>query len=215
MRERFWCRTLLLACGILLIAASVSAHTLELKDGRLLVGRYVGGTATTIRFSVKGDVQEYPLDQIVSLTFTNDPDADTPPSTSPPADAPPANPPHNEPPPPSSPPPANPPMATTGDQITVPTGTSLLIRMIDSVDSSKNQVGDKFHASLDADLVVNGVVVARRGADVFGRLTTAESAGHIEGKSELRLQHTPHSLNDRLRTVVTGDYSLYRKSTRL
>ncbi|HXN64242.1 MAG TPA: hypothetical protein VN862_02850 [Candidatus Acidoferrales bacterium] len=208
MRERFWCRTLLLACGILLIAASVSAHTLELKDGRLLVGRYVGGTATTIRFSVKGDVQEYPLDQIVSLTFTNDPDADTPPSTSPPADAPPANPPHNEPPPPSSPPPANPPMATTGDQITVPTGTSLLIRMIDSVDSSKNQVGDKFHASLDADLVVNGVVVARRGADVFGRLTTAESAGHIEGKSELRLELTDISINDRLRTVVTGDYSL-------
>ena len=78
MRRNFWWRTFLFSCGALLIAASVSAHTLELKDGRLLVGRYIGGTATTIRFSVKGDVQVYPLDQVVSLTFTNDPDADTP-----------------------------------------------------------------------------------------------------------------------------------------
>lgn len=214
MRGNFWWRTFLFSCGALLVAASVSAHTLELKDGRLLVGRYIGGTATTIRFSVKGDVQVYPLDQVVSLTFTNDPDADTP-APPPQVDAPPAAPPQNEAPPPpapipSAPPvgPVNPPTASSGDQVTVPTGTSLLVRMIDSVDSSKNQVGDKFHASLDADLVVNGIVVAWRGADVFGRLTTAQSAGHIEGKSELRLELTDISINDRLRPIVTGDYSL-------
>jgi hypothetical protein len=69
-------------------------------------------------------------------------------------------------------------------------------------------VGDKFHASLDADLVVNGVVLARRGSDIYGRLTTAESAGHIEGKSELRLELTDISINNQLRPIMTGDYSL-------
>jgi hypothetical protein len=226
MTRHAWWRLFALACGALLMACVASAHTLELKDGRLLVGKYVGGTANTIRFSVKGDVQVFQLDQVVSLTFTNDPDQgpDTPPPTlQASADAPPPIPPPTGPPPPTEAPPqagappqasakpslvTPPPVVNPTGQITVPTGTSLLVRMIDSVDSSKNQVGDKFHASLDADLVVNGVVVARRGSDIYGRLTTAESAGHIEGKSELRLELTDISINNQLRPIMTGDYSL-------
>jgi hypothetical protein len=220
MTRHAWWRVFALTCGALLMACGACAHTLELKDGRLLVGKYVGGTANTIRFSVKGDVQVFPLDQVVSLTFTNDPDQGPdapPPAPQASADAPPPVPPPSVPPPQAGAPPqasapptlATPsPAANPAGQITVPTGTSLLVRMIDSVDSSKNQVGDKFHASLDADLVVNGVVVARRGSDIYGRLTTAESAGHIEGKSELRLELTDISINNQLRPIVTGDYSL-------
>jgi hypothetical protein len=220
MTRHAWWRVFALTCGALLIACGASAHTLELKDGRLLVGKYVGGTANTIRFSVKGDVQVFPLDQVVSLTFTNDPDQGpdaSPPAPQASADAPPPVPPPAAPPPQAGAPPqasapptlaTPPPAANPAGQITVPTGTSLLVRMIDSVDSSKNQVGDKFHASLDADLVVNGVVVARRGSDIYGRLTTAESAGHIEGKSELRLELTDISINNQLRPIMTGDYSL-------
>jgi len=42
-------------------------------------------------------------------------------------------------------------------------GAVLLVRMIDGVDSSKNHVGDIFHASLETDLNVNGQLVARKG----------------------------------------------------
>jgi len=42
--------------------------------------------------------------------------------------------------------------------------------MVDGVDSSKNHVGDVFHASLETDLTVNNAIVARKGADVYGRL---------------------------------------------
>ena len=52
----------------------------------------------------------------------------------------------------------------------IPAGQSLLIRMIDGVDSKTNNVGDIFHASLETDLNVNGTLVARKGTDVYGRL---------------------------------------------
>jgi hypothetical protein len=80
--------------------------------------------------------------------------------------------------------------------------------MIDSVDSSVNKVGDKFKASLDTDLVVNGVIVAPRNTDVYGRLTTAESAGHIQGRSELKLELTSIIINNESHTILTGDYTL-------
>src|ERR1700691_1794148 len=92
MTRHDWWRVFALTCGALLMACAASAHTLELKDGRLRVGKYVGGTANTIRFSVKGDVQVFPLDQVVSLTFTNDPDQGPeapPPAPQASADAPP------------------------------------------------------------------------------------------------------------------------------
>jgi hypothetical protein len=50
---------------------------------------------------------------------------------------------------------------------TIPDGTVLTVRMIDSIDSDVAAVGDRFRASLDEALVVNGRQVApRRRCDV-------------------------------------------------
>ena len=149
------------------------------------------------------------------------PNSDRPPSTSdrPPnaADRPPSNPDRqssnsDRPPSAQNRPPDPAPMAQppnySGGPVTVPAGTPILVRMIDSVDSSVNKVGDKFKASLDTDLVVNGVIVAPKNTDVYGRLTTAESAGHIEGRSELKLELTNIIFNNESHALVTGEYTL-------
>ena len=96
--------------------------------------------------------------------------------------------------------------------VTVPSGTRIMVRMIDGVDSSKNHVGDKFRASLEENLVVNGVVVAHKGADVYGRLAEAKGAGHIKGKSELKLELTEISINQQLQPIMTGEYDVAGKS---
>ena len=87
----------------------------------------------------------------------------------------------------------------------------MMLRMIDGVDSSKNHVGDIFHASLETDLVVNGTVVARKGADVYGRLAEAKEAGHLAGSSELQLELTRMVVNGQDYPVVSSDYSLKGK----
>jgi hypothetical protein len=87
----------------------------------------------------------------------------------------------------------------------------MLVRMIDSVDSKKNNVGDVFHASLETDLVVNDVVVARKGTDVYGRLAEAKGAGHYAGSSELQLELTRLVIDGKDYPLVSSDYTLKGK----
>jgi BON domain-containing protein len=73
-------------------------------------------------------------------------------------------------------------------KVTIPAGTTVRIRMIDSIDSKTSQPGQSFLASLEAPIVVGDQVVVPKGADVTIKLVTAKSAGKIKGKSELELQ---------------------------
>jgi hypothetical protein len=83
----------------------------------------------------------------------------------------------------------------------------LVVRMIDSVNSDVNKIGDRFNASLESDLAVNGTVIAPKGADVYGRLIQSKQAGRLEGQSELRLELTGIKINNQIVPIVTGAYT--------
>jgi hypothetical protein len=87
-----------------------------------------------------------------------------------------------------------------------------MVRTIDAIDSAKNQVGDKFQATLEQALYVNNVLVAPRGADVYGRLEEVKTAGHIAGKSDLKLALTGIVIDGQTVALSTGDYELSGKS---
>jgi hypothetical protein len=53
----------------LLFSAGVFADTLELKDGRTLRGKYLGGTQVIMRFEVDGDVQTFRVSEVSNLSF--------------------------------------------------------------------------------------------------------------------------------------------------
>jgi outer membrane lipoprotein SlyB len=172
------------------LAGAAAADTLELKDGRVLQGRFLGGTQAIVRFSMNGDIQTFNVSEVVALTFTSNYGGPTPaPAPAPQAAAP----------------------VPPGGAVNIPAGQSLLVRMIDGVDSSKNHVGDIFHASLETDLVVNGAFVARRGTDVYGRLAQAKEAGHMAGSSELQLELTRMVISGQDYPVVSSDYTLRGK----
>ena len=183
------------ALGLLFVGSAV-ADTLELKDGRVLQGRYLGGTQAVVRFELDGNVQAFSVNDVVALTFTHGGGAAAAPAYAPsPASAPAGQ---GQP-------------VSAGGMVTVPAGQPMLVRMIDSVDSSKNHVGDIFHASLETDLTVNGTLVARKGTDVYGRLAEAKEAGHISGSSELQLELTRMVIDGRDYPVVSSDYTLQGK----
>ncbi len=77
--------------------------------------------------------------------------------------------------------------AISAPPVTIPQGTKLSIRLIDPIDSAVNKVGDVFRATLDAPIVINGVEVVPKQADVEGQVVAVESAGHFTGRSELGL----------------------------
>jgi len=188
------------ALGLFFVGAA-TADTLELKDGRILKGKYLGGTQAVLRFEQNGEVQTFSTTEIVALTFTGNP------GHSAPAPAPAAAPAET---------PAVAPTAVVASSrssgiVTIPAGQSLLVRMIDGVDSSKNHVGDVFHASLETDLNVSNSIVARKGTDVYGRLANAQEAGHVSGSAELQLELTRMVIDGKDYPIVSSDYSLRGK----
>jgi hypothetical protein len=188
----------------LILAGAAAADTLELKDGRVLQGRYLGGTQAIMRFDIGGEVRTFRTTDIVALTFTATYGSQS--QALPPAAAQPQNPP-----PASNLAAAPQAAAVAGGGVTLQAGQSLLVRMIDGVDSAKNHIGDVFHATLETDLNVNGTLIAHKGTDVYGRLANAQEAGHISGSSELQLELTRLVIDGRDYPVVSSDYTLEGK----
>jgi hypothetical protein len=219
-----------MALGLAFALAGVAAaDTLQMKDGRVYQGRYLGGTQAVLRFEINGNVQTFSTNDVLVITFTNSapaPQAAEDAAPPPPADA---APPAESPAAPTdatasaASAPAGAPAATpatdaaatqapaSGDSVTIPAGQSLLVRMIDGVDSTKNHVGDVFHASLETDLYVNGILAARKGSDVYGKLVTAQKAGSFSGHSELQLELTSIVINGRTYPLVSSDYNVQGK----
>jgi hypothetical protein len=96
--------------------------------------------------------------------------------------------------------------------VTVPAGARISVRTIDAIDSAKNQVRDRFQASLEEPLMVDGSVVAAKGADVYGRLAESKPSGTFTGRSQLRLELTGIVANGQTVPIVTGEYELSGKS---
>ena len=76
----------------LAFAGVATADTLELKDGRVLQGRYLGGTQAVLRFEIKGEVQTFSVADAVAVTFTGTSGAANAPAPSAPADVAPPSP---------------------------------------------------------------------------------------------------------------------------
>jgi hypothetical protein len=81
-------------------------------------------------------------------------------------------------------------------QLVLPAGTLLTIRVNQPLSSDRNQKDDTFAASLAQPLVANGLVVARRGQNILGRVVEAQKAGRVTGTSRLGLELTQLSLVD-------------------
>jgi hypothetical protein len=82
-----------------------------------------------------------------------------------------------------TPPPPPPPQ-----KVTIPSGTALSVRLVDSIDSERNQTGDSFHATLNSPITINGDTVIPSGTDVVGHLVDVKSAGKFAGQSVVALQ---------------------------
>ncbi|MGC2768945.1 MAG: hypothetical protein WB607_25820 [Candidatus Acidiferrum sp.] len=96
-------------------------------------------------------------------------------------------------------------------RITVPAGTRILIRMVDSIDSTKQQTGYRFTASLETNLQAEDTVVAPRGTKLYGRLAQASSAGRMSGSSELTLELTDIVINGTAYPLLTSTYEVKGK----
>ncbi len=99
---------------------------------------------------------------------------------------------------PSTPPPPK--------KVTIPSGTTLAVRLVDTIDSETSQQGQTFHATLDTPLAVDGDVVIPSGYDVEGHLVEVKSAGKFAGQSVVALQLDRISSGGKYYSLQTDQY---------
>lgn len=100
---------------------------------------------------------------------------------------------------PVAPPPPPRPAAPAFRDVTVPAGTTLPIRITQTLDSATTQQGDSFSGTVATPVIIDGLVVIPQGATVSGRVDAVQEAAHFRGNSLLtieltRLRHRGESL---------------------
>jgi len=70
------------------------------------------------------------------------------------------------------------------------------VRVNQPLSSDHNQTGDAFTASLVQPIISNGIVVARRGQTIGGRVVEAQKAGRVSGVSHLGIELTEMGIVD-------------------
>ena len=62
---------ILVWAGFAWMTVPASADTLQMKDGRVIQGRFFGGTQASVQFETNGKIELYGVDDIISVTFTS------------------------------------------------------------------------------------------------------------------------------------------------
>jgi hypothetical protein len=160
-----------------LLAVTAKADTLELANGGLLEGKFIGSSNGIIMFDAGGGIEAFPESEVVGVFFSSGVET------------------------------AEKYLAEAPTSITAPAGTRLVIRTTDEVDSRRHGAGHRFRGQLEGAIVIDGETVAPRGTFVHGRITQASQAGRVAGSSELVVEFTDIMLDDQLLPIRTGDLS--------
>ena len=165
---------LFFAAFTVMIALVVRADVLELKDGRVLTGKFVDTTDGTIRLQTTNGVQFIPTNEVLTLTaaeYSATAAAPVPTAITQPF------------------------AATSTGAVTLNAGTILRVSMAEGT-TSRDSIGKPFVCLLQTDLVVDGVLIAKSGTRLYGRVTRTIQAGPFAGSRSL--------LELRLREVTVG-----------
>ena len=181
--------------GVLILLGATTgawADKLILKSGNTVEGTFLGGSSRQIRIEVDGRIATYDIENVKSITFGEPTRAtNTAPAPNPPTQFAPR---------------------VSGVQpgpepgtMTIPADTSIMIRMVDSVNSETARRGQTFQASLDEPIYVDGRQVVPRGADVLTKLVDDKRAGKLQGQTSLTLALSQISINGRYVDVTSTD----------
>ncbi len=98
--------------------------------------------------------------------------------------------------------------AVSQNRLTIPAGTRILVRTVDKIDSNTHKSGYRFATTLETNLQLDNVIVAPRGATVYGHLVSASSAGRMSGSSSLKLELTDIVIKGTAYPLLTSSFEL-------
>ncbi len=172
--------SLLFTVFFLFSTLTAFADILHLRDGRKVEGTFLGGDSRTVRFILQdGQVGSFAITDAESIIFGTQAGSA---ATSVPAPA---------------------PTPVPADPYTVPHGTVLVVRMVDSVDSDVNKPGETFRATLEEPIAVGENILASKDTPVAVQLVHVKQSGQLRGEEEIALQLRSITVNSKTYSLTS------------
>lgn len=184
----------------LLSSTIVFADVLTLKDGQTITGTLLSRDANGVVFDVSGQKLTFKNDNVAGVTFGNNNEPKTIEEKTVKSES-------TE---------KTSAQKNIGDENTAkvaPVGTRVVARTNTSINSSQHKTGHKFNARLEADMVVDGVVIAPRGTTLYGVISSAKKSGRLAGKSELQITFTDIMVNNQMLPISTSSVKAVTEGT--
>ena len=106
-------------------------------------------------------------------------------------------------PPPATPEPAPPP-APAFREVTIPAGTSLSVKLLNTLASNKSQVEDPIKGSLAKAVTISGETALPAGTQLLGSVTEAAESGRVKGKASVAFRFDRLVVDDETVRVQTA-----------
>lgn len=146
---------LLVVSGLFLINLDVGADMIRMKNGKVIEGKFLGGTEYVIHFQTDNKVAMYQVEDILTITFM--------PTSSQSLQRVPVSPtPKIQTPQPEQ------------QEIIIKRHTRLSVRVVSSLNTGMSRKGDWFDTTLTSDLIVDGDVVVPKGTTIRGQVVKSE-----------------------------------------
>ena len=163
----------------LLVSTSINADVLELNNGKTLEGTLAGKEGDSIMFEVDGISMTFKASDVKNISVgasANASEAGKLEKT----------------------------VATSDEKPVVPTGSRIVVKLSQELNTSKVKSGHKFTAALESALVVDGVTIAASGSTVYGVVHESKSSGRLAGSSSMLLSLTDIKVNDQMKPIKTS-----------
>ena len=156
------------------------ADTVELSNGKMMHGKFIGREGDAIKFEVDGINMSFQAKDVKNISMGDVTEK--------------AN---------STPEKKAEKKAASGPA-TIASGTGLTVRLSDVLNSGKHTTGHKFSAVLEGALVSNGVIVAPAGSKVYGIVSEAVKSRRLAGQAKMIITLTDININGQITPIETS-----------
>lgn len=92
------------------------------------------------------------------------------------------------------------------ETVVIPAGTTLMVRLGDTLNSKESRAGDSFSATVARPVEVNGKTIIDQGARASGTVVDAKGMGHFKGGALLEIRLNSVSINGREHSIQTAAF---------
>jgi hypothetical protein len=94
-----------------------------------------------------------------------------------------------------------------GEEVSVPAGTEIHVRLSQSLSTSRETSGDTFEATVADPVMIDGKTVIPRDAPVTGQIVSVRESGRLAGVARMRLTLKSVEVDGKEYELRTGDFS--------